>query len=159
MEENEEAKDQEREGDEAEEQPRRPATPDDTAPPSAASRHELLHGELTGKVIQACHIVHATLGGEYAESVYEGAIAKVLRDWGIAFERQHPLDVIFWGEVVGSFRADLVVGGVLLVELKAVRQLAPEHYAQVLNYLRASGLTVALLVNFGPKLQVKRLVR
>ena len=103
--------------------------------------------------------MHQTLGPEYLESVYEAAVAKVLRAQGLGVERQCALDVVFWGEVVGAFKVDLLVEGVLLVELKAVRQFAPEHYAQVLNYLRASRHRVGLLVNFGPRLQVKRFVR
>ena len=114
---------------------------------------------MTGRVIRACHIVHDVLKAEYAESVYEASVAKVLRTWGIKVERQYPLDVVFWGEVVGAFRIDLLVEDVLLVELKAVRELAPEHHAQILNYLRASGRRVGLLVNFGFRLQVKRFVR
>ena len=117
------------------------------------------HEELTGRVIQACHIVHDVLKAEYAESVYEASVAKVLRTWGIKVERQYPLDVVFWGEVVGAFQIDLLVEDVLLVELKAVREFAPEHHAQILNYLRASGRRVGLLVNFGSRLQVKRFVR
>jgi GxxExxY protein len=142
-----------------EERPLRPAPRDDTAPAAPAARHPLAHRELTGRVIQACHVVHDTLKAEYSESVYEAAVAKVLRTWGLEAQRQCVLDVVFWNEVVGTFRADLVIEGTLLVELKAVRQFAPEHFAQVLNYLRASGLHVALLVNFGPRLQVKRFVR
>jgi GxxExxY protein len=144
---------------EEQERPRRPAARSDTAPAPPATRHELLQGKLTGRVIRACHIVHDVLKAEFAESVYEGSLAKVLRTWGITVQRQHPLDVVFWGEVVGAFRIDLLVEDALLVELKAVRQFAPEHDAQMLNYLRASGRRVGLLVNFGPRLEVKRFVR
>ena len=103
--------------------------------------------------------MHGVLRAEYLESVYEGALAKVLRTWGIGFQRQSSLDVLFWGEVVGNFRIDLLVEDVLVVELKAVRSILPEHEAQMLNYLRASGRRVGLLVNFGRRLDIKRFVR
>jgi GxxExxY protein len=143
-------------------QPRRAAEPRDTAPDRCAmpaARPGLSHRELTGKVIRACHVVHDELGAEFLESVYEAAVAVVLLAWGVRVERQRALDVVFWGEVVGSFRADLVVADTVLVELKAVSKLVPAHSAQVLNYLKGSGLRVALLVNFGSQLEVKRLVR
>jgi GxxExxY protein len=82
-----------------------------------------------------------------------------LAEQGIAFERQAPLRVSYKGQVVGSFIADLIVERALLVELKALKQLASEHEAQVMNYLKASGLGVGLLLNFGaPKLEIRRIV-
>ena len=82
-------------------------------------------------------------------------------DWQyrIDFERQKPLVVGYKGEVVGKFVADLVVEGRLLVELKALSKLTGEHEAQVINYLRAAGLGVGLLMNFGtPRLGIRRIV-
>jgi GxxExxY protein len=142
-----------------EEQPRRAAAQRDTTRPAAATRPDLIHRELARVVVRACHIVRQELGAGYLESVYEAALTVVLRRWGMKVDRQRSLEVRFWGEVVGSFRADLVVDDVLLVELKAAAMLAKEHDAQVLNYLAGSGLRVALLVNFGKTLDIKRLVR
>lgn len=113
---------------------------------------------LTRLVIGAMYEVHNTLGVGFLESVYERATARVLRDLGLHVERQAPLDVQFRGECIGHFIADLLVEERLLVELKVVRQLAPVHTAQVLNYLRASGLRTALLANFGRRVEVRRFV-
>ena len=76
---------------------------------------------------------------------------------GLHVEREMPLEVRFRGWVVGQFRADLVVGGTVLVEPKACPSLHPAHNAQVLNYLRATVLEIGLLLNFGPRPGIKRL--
>ena len=87
------------------------------------------------------------------------ALCMELEAQGIEFARQRVLDVRYKGRVVGSFVADLMVAERLLIELKAVRAFVPDHEAQVINYLRATGLHVALLLNFGSKrLQIRRLV-
>lgn len=104
--------------------------------------------------------VHSTLGTGFAESVYQNALALEMTHGGIAFEREVKLQVRYRGEVVGVYRADLVVAGVLIVELKAVQALLPEHGVQVVNYLAATGLEQALLLNFGAKsLQIKKKFR
>ena len=80
-------------------------------------------------------------------------------DSGIRFERQKPLDVFYKGKIVGSYVADLLVEGRLIVELKAVSKLTSLHEAQVMNYLKATGLSVGLLLNFGtPKVGIRRIV-
>jgi GxxExxY protein len=89
--------------------------------------------------------------------VYEGALFLALKSKGLDVECQVPVQVRFRGELVGQFFADLVVAGKVIVELKAVKALVPEHNAQVLNYLKATGHPVALLLNFGtPKLEFHR---
>jgi len=99
------------------------------------------------------------LGSGFVEAVYENALCTELRGQQIEFERRPSLKVMYKGEVVGRYIADIVVEGRLLLELKAVRRFVPEHHAQVMNYLRATGLTVALLMNFGnPRLEYRRLV-
>lgn len=113
--------------------------------------------ELTSRVLEAAYEVSNELGIGFLESVYEGALAVSLAERGFKVERQVALDVRFHGELVGHFVADLIVDGVLILELKAVKALAPEHAAQVLNYLKASGRPVALLLNFGtPRLEIRR---
>lgn len=120
----------------------------------------LLHEELSEKVLGACFDVMRELGAGFLESVYEKALFVTLSEKGLAVQSQAPLRVTFRGQTVGEFYADLLVEGKLVVELKAVRVLAPEHSAQVINYLKASGIDVGLLVNFGNKrLQYKRLYR
>ena len=112
---------------------------------------------LTEKVIGACFEVSNELGIGFLESVYEKALLVVLVDKGLVAERQVPLKVSFRETIVGNFFADVVVEGTLVVELKAVKSLLPEHAAQVLNYLRASGKGAGLLVNFGqPRLEYRR---
>ena len=91
--------------------------------------------------------------------VYENALAHLLRKSGLAVEQQYPIQVSFDGIGFGEFFADLLVEGRVLVELKADSDLTPEHTAQALNYLRATGLDACLLINFGkPKVEIKRLL-
>ena len=118
----------------------------------------MLYEELTQQVIAACFDVINELGTGFLESVYEKALLVVLRQRGISATAQVPLKVWFRGETVGEFFADILVENKLIIELKAVKTLLPEHQAQVINYLKATGIDVGLLVNFGsPKLEVKRL--
>ena len=118
----------------------------------------MIYEELTGKFLSVCFEVSNELGCGFLESVYEKALLLALHDSGMKAESQVPLHVFFRGQVVGEFYADLVVEGIILVELKAVKALAPEHTAQVINYLKATGLEVGFLVNFGnPKLEYRRL--
>ena len=113
--------------------------------------------ELTKKVIGACFEVSNELGIGFLESVYEKALLVALSDKGLIAERQVPLKVPFREVIVGEFFADIVVEDRLVVELKAVKCLLPEHVAQVLNYLRAGGKETGLLVNFGQtKLEYRR---
>jgi GxxExxY protein len=83
------------------------------------------------------------------ESVYERALVIALREEGLKADAQVPLRVAFRGQIVGDFYADIVVEETVLLEIKAARGLAPEHSAQILNYLKATGMPVGLLVNFG----------
>jgi GxxExxY protein len=113
--------------------------------------------ELTEQVLGACFEVSNELGAGFLESVYEKALLIALREKGLAAQGQVPLQVRFRNQVVGDFYADVVVEGLVLVELKAVKALASEHVAQVLNYLRGTNIAVGLLVNFGtPKLEIRR---
>ena len=118
----------------------------------------LKHQELTSRIIRVFFEVYNELGFGFLESVYAGAMATAFGGAGLTVEREMPLDVRFRGSVVGHFRADLVVGGAVLVETKACPSLHPAHNAQVLNYLRATVLEVGLLLNFGPRPGIKRLV-
>ena len=108
-------------------------------------------------VLGAFHRVYNELGTGFLESVYEAAMVVVLEDMGMRTERQAPVSVYFRGTTVGSFRIDLLVESVIAVELKASRALDVAHEAQLLNYLRASDLEIALLLNFGQRPSFKRL--
>jgi GxxExxY protein len=121
-------------------------------------KHGLKHSEVTQRIIGVFFEVYNELGPGFLESVYVQALAIALMQAGLAVEREKPLLVRFRGEVVGKFRADLVVGDVVLVEAKACPKLNPLHEAQTLNYLRATSLEVGLLVNFGSRAQFRRLL-
>ena len=107
------------------------------------------HRELTYEIIAACLEVANELGHGFLESVYERALLIVLADRGLAAESQVPLTVWFRGRSVGDFAADIVVDRKVIIELKAVKALGPEHQAQLIHYLNATGIDVGLLVNFG----------
>jgi GxxExxY protein len=117
----------------------------------------MLHEELTSKILEACFEVSNELGVGYIESVYEKALQVALIHKGLSVERQLPLKVRFRGVMVGDFSADMVVDGKVLLELKAVDAFSNRHFAQLLNYLRATGIEVGMVINFGtPKIQYRR---
>ena len=120
--------------------------------------HGLRHSHITEQIIRVFFTVYNELGPGFLESVYVQSLAIALFQAGLSVERERPLTVRFRGEVVGRFRADLVVGEVVLVEAKACPKLNSLHEAQTLNYLRATSLEVGLLVNFGSRPQFRRLV-
>jgi GxxExxY protein len=117
----------------------------------------LLYEELTSKILGACFDVSNELGCGFLESVYLNSVLIALADMGVMAESQVPLKVNFRNQNVGEFYADIVVEGIILLELKAVKMLIPDHLAQVMNYLKATDLKVGLLLNFGnPKLEYRR---
>lgn len=117
----------------------------------------MLYSELTGRILEACFEVSSELGIGFVESVYENALLIALRQKGLKAESQVPLAVKFRSEIIGEFRVDILVESKILLELKAVSSLSKEHYAQTINYLKATGIEVALLINFGnPKLEYRR---
>ncbi len=109
----------------------------------------LNHETLTRTILEAAFEVSNELGAGFVESVYEQALFMALRDKGIPAERQVAIKVFFRGELAGAFQADLTVADEIILELKAVKALLPEHQAQILNYMKASGKPVGLLINFG----------
>jgi len=114
---------------------------------------------LTERVLGAVFEVSNTLGGGFLEKVYERALLRELGLRGIRATAQASFAVPYKGQYVGEYFADILVEDVLVVELKCVERLANEHTAQCLNYLRASGRTLCLLVNFQkPKVEWKRIV-
>ena len=118
------------------------------------------HDPLTEVVIGLVFKVANTLGSGFLEKVYENSLAIELHGAGLAFHQQVPIIVAYQGHVVGSYLADLVVEGSLLIELKACRSLEDAHSAQCLNYLKATSLRTCLLINLGtPKPQIRRLSR
>jgi GxxExxY protein len=119
---------------------------------------EELNG-LTERIIGCAFRVSNTLGSGFLEKVYENALAHDLRSTGLAVAQQFAIAVIYDGTTVGDYIADLLVNKAVLVEVKAVRTMDNIHTAQCMNYLRATGLHLCLLLNFGnPRLQIKRIL-
>ncbi len=115
--------------------------------------------EVTEGIIHCAYKVANALGTGYLERVYENALAHELRKHGLLVEQQRQVHILYDGTCAGDYYADLLVQGSVMVELKAVRELDAILMAQCLNYLKATGLKICLLVNFGtPKIQIKRLV-
>jgi GxxExxY protein len=121
---------------------------------------EILFKELSYAIVGAAMEVHRVLGPGFLEAVYEAALAHELTLRGIRFEAQKRLPVYYKDQLVGEYIADLVVEGQIILEIKAVSKLTPAHEAQAHNYLAATGLRLAILLNFGAEsLQQKRIVR
>ena len=115
--------------------------------------------EISERVIGSAYMVANTMGCGFLEKVYENALAHELSKAGLSVEQQKRLSVIYDGIVVGEYITDLLVENAVLVEAKAVKLLDDIHMAQCLNYLKATGLKLCLLINFGtPKVAVKRIV-
>jgi len=115
--------------------------------------------KISERVIGCAFAVSNGLGAGFLEVVYHNALAIEFDRSGLAFESQKPLSVRYRGAVVGEYVADFVVGERLIVELKALVALGRQHEAQLMNYLKASGVSAGLLLNFGsPRLGVRRMV-
>ncbi len=124
------------------------------------SESNLKFGSITEAIIGCAFEVINELGVGFLESVYEKSLAIALQEKGLKVLCQHPIQVHFRDRVVGDFYADIFVEHKVIVELKAVKAIAPEHQAQIINYLKATGIEVGLLINFGsPRLEYKRFTR
>ena len=117
---------------------------------------EYKHQELTGKIIACAYTVFNALGHGFLEKVYQNALAIELRRVGLNVQVEAPIEVRYCGEIVGSYVADLLVEGKVIVDIKAGRELAPAHEAQLINYLKATGIEIGLLINFGTSVEVRR---
>ena len=114
---------------------------------------------LTERIIGCAYAVSNKLGCGFLEKVYENALCIELTKEGIPASQQHPVSVRYDDQIVGEFFADLLVQDSILVELKAASRLSNSHMAQCINYLKASGLKLCLLMNFAnPRLEIKRIV-
>jgi len=114
------------------------------------------HSKTTERIIGATYSVYNELGHGFAERVYENALALEMAAAGLSVRRQEPIKVLYRGQVVGDYVADLVVENKVIVEVKAVAGLEGAHEAQLINYLKATGIEVGLLINFGPQIEIKR---
>lgn len=116
------------------------------------------HKELTEKIIRIFYRVYNTLGYGFLEKIYENAMMIEFKNEGIPAVAQSPIEVLYKNELVGEYYADILIDDKVIVEIKAARGLALENEAQLLNYLKATNIEVGLLLNFGPKPQIKRKV-
>ncbi|MGB5750796.1 MAG: GxxExxY protein [Desulfobacterales bacterium] len=115
--------------------------------------------DITYQIRGAVFELNRVLGHGFLEKVYEKALMIELSSRGLSVKNQVPLKVIYKEQIVGEYFADLLVEGRVLVEIKAVKHLLKEHQAQLLNYLKATGIQVGLLVNFTKnKAEIKRMV-
>ena len=114
------------------------------------------HSALTDAIICCFYSVYNKLGYGFLEKVYENALLIEMKSRGIATAAQCPIAVRYEEQVVGEYCCDLMAEGKVIVEIKAARQLLLEHEAQLLNYLKATEVEVGLLLNFGPKAEVRR---
>ena len=114
------------------------------------------HKELTDKIIQAFYCVYNELGFGFLENVYQNALYFELLNNGFKVEPQKAIDVYYQTQLVGKYKADLVVNDLIILELKAVDYLVEEHELQLINYLKATNKEVGLLLNFGMKPEIRR---
>ena len=119
---------------------------------------EFKHGELSKAIIGAFYQVYNQLGYGFLERVYENALRHELQKQGYDVVSQVPIRVTYDGVIVGKFFADLLVNEKIILELKAVESITDGHKAQLVNYLKATGIEVGLLLNFGPKAEIVRKV-
>jgi GxxExxY protein len=122
----------------------------------AQRKFEGKHSELTGKILGAFFQLHKELGFGFSEKVYESALEVLLPELGMIVERQRDICVYYHGKVVGEYKADMIVNGRVLLEIKSVEKLIDAHDAQLLNYLKATDLEVGLLLNFGRQAEFRR---
>ncbi len=116
------------------------------------------HTDLTEKIIKAADRVHNTLGFGFLEKIYQNAMMIELSKMGLKALSEEPITVYYESEIIGEYFADIVVEDKIILELKAVKQLSKIHEVQLVNYLKATGIEVGLLINFGHSVQIKRKV-
>ena len=117
---------------------------------------KIKHNELTEKIIGIFYRVYNKLGYGFLEKVYENALMIEFQNERIQAMAQLPVRVEYNGQTIGEYFADLMIEDKVIVEIKAAKSLTLEHEAQLLNYLKATEVEVGLLLNFGPKPQIKR---
>ena len=116
------------------------------------------YSDLTEKIIKAAYTVHNVLGFGFLEKVYQNALVIELRKMSLNVLKEKPITVYYENEIVGEYIADVIVEDKVILELKAIKELAEIHEVQLVNYLKATGIEVGLLINFGHSVQVKRKV-
>jgi GxxExxY protein len=120
---------------------------------------EIVYKDLSYKIIKVCFEVHKYLGSWYSEKIYEEAVSRELYHDHVEYERQKLIEVFYKGEKIGEYRLDMVAENKIILEFKAVSELSDIFEAQLLSYLKATGMKLGLLINFGGKrVEYKRIV-
>ncbi len=117
---------------------------------------ELLHKNITDKIIKCFYEVYNILGYGFLEKVYESSLYNELISCGLSCERQNKIDVFYKGKLVGEYYADIIAEEKVIIELKAAETICEEHEFQLINYLKATNIEVGLLLNFGKKPEIRR---
>jgi len=118
--------------------------------------NEFLYEDLSKEIINCFYKVYDELGNGFLESVYEKSLMIELKNNRLKADDQKSLNVYYKNQLVGDFKADIIVEDKIIIEIKALTKLTAQHEAQLINYLKATGIKVGLLVNFGEKLEFKR---
>ena len=120
---------------------------------------KILHQELAYQIVGHAMQVHTKLGNGFLEKVYENALMVLFRKAGVTALQQAPIAVMFDGETVGTYYADILIENKIILELKTASEISEAHKAQALNYLKATGLDLAIIFNFAkPRLEYHRIV-
>ena len=117
---------------------------------------ELLHKDITDKIIKCFYEVYNILGYGFLEKVYESSLYNELISCGLSCERQNKIDVFYKEKLVGEYYADIIAEEKVIIELKAAEAISEEHEFQLINYLKATNIEVGLLLNFGKKPEIRR---
>ena len=123
-------------------------------------KSEILYKDLSYKIVGLAMEVHSKLGYGFLEKVYENAMMVLFRQEGMRAKQQAPITVYFKGEAVGEYYADILVEDKIILEVKSVEKIIDKHRAQTLNYLKATGLRLSIILNFGKKkIEYERIVK
>ena len=120
------------------------------------NKTELLHSKETEIIIAAFYKVYNTLGFGFLEKVYENSLCNELQKSNLSVIKQYPINVYYDNQVVGDYFADLLIDKKIIVEIKTAKSLCQENEYQLINYLKATGIEVGLLLNFGEKAEFRR---
>ncbi len=123
------------------------------------TNRKILHKDLSYKIVGLAMQIHSELGFGFLEKVYENSMMVLFRRENIMAKQQAPISVSFEGEIVGDYYADILIEDKIILELKAIEKITDAHKAQALNYLKATGLKLASIINFGKqRLEYERIV-
>lgn len=118
----------------------------------------LIYHDLTEQIIACAYRVHNTLGSGFLEKVYENALKIELEQAGFEVDKQKAISVYYNGTIVGEYYADLLVDGIVIIEIKVANGIDKAHESQLINYLKATGLKLGLIINFSSKVSIKRII-